>query len=364
MSTGDATTAECSRCEEAVPISDAAMLVQERNKALWRIMCPDCLADIGVPKGYTIKRDIAHLFRDDTAQAPSVTHEDPNSDSDRSIVADFSAQVVTSEMAQSDLTPGRVVMDDRGLVLATQDHRTEVPLAGIHDIRSGEGSETTREFFDDVLRIRYRKQREQGVAYVAGSRETLDRFEPILFTSLLNGTGIRFRHPTNVGGQPRAPSTETGGIAIQNGEFRIAGTDVQIAIDRDSVVDVRRVERDWCQSDASVLRITTDAAGRAVASELALPSVRVGTLLASYFHGRYGTRTTEVADMDLSTDELRFLVRLFTLGADAADAGDHEMGNADPESLQDAGLIDDADGTVSLTKTGQVAVFRRFDETE
>lgn len=68
--------------------------------------------------------------------------------------------------------------------------------------------------------------------------------------------------------------------------------------------------------------------------------------------------------MELSMDELRTLVRLFTVGTDVVDAGDLKLENYVSNSLQDASLIDANDGTVSFMRTGKVAVFRRFDEIE
>lgn len=55
------TTVDCDRCGEAVSVADASQLEKQDNKALWKILCPDCLRAIGVPDGYTLDRDLSHL---------------------------------------------------------------------------------------------------------------------------------------------------------------------------------------------------------------------------------------------------------------------------------------------------------------
>lgn len=52
---------ECDRCGVSVPIADASQLEKKDNKALWKILCPDCLRAVGVPSGYTLQRDLSHL---------------------------------------------------------------------------------------------------------------------------------------------------------------------------------------------------------------------------------------------------------------------------------------------------------------
>lgn len=57
----DSKSIDCDRCGKPVPIDDATQLEKKDNKALWKILCPDCLSAVGVPKGYTLQRDLSHL---------------------------------------------------------------------------------------------------------------------------------------------------------------------------------------------------------------------------------------------------------------------------------------------------------------
>ncbi len=57
----DGDKAECARCESAFPLVDVSLLEKETNRDYERVLCDDCLGVVGVPKGYTLRRDITHL---------------------------------------------------------------------------------------------------------------------------------------------------------------------------------------------------------------------------------------------------------------------------------------------------------------
>ena len=45
----------------ATPIGDASLLEKETNRDYERVLCEECLGAVGVPRGYTLRRDISHL---------------------------------------------------------------------------------------------------------------------------------------------------------------------------------------------------------------------------------------------------------------------------------------------------------------
>ncbi|MWV63917.1 hypothetical protein GRS48_03635 [Halorubrum sp. JWXQ-INN 858] len=59
----DGDKAECDRCESVFPLEDVSLLEKETNRAYEKVLCEPCLAAIGVPKGYTLRRDVTHLGR-------------------------------------------------------------------------------------------------------------------------------------------------------------------------------------------------------------------------------------------------------------------------------------------------------------
>lgn len=55
--------APCDRCEQAVSLEEAVELRQTDNKQMIKTLCPDCLALLGTPQGYELKRDLSYRIR-------------------------------------------------------------------------------------------------------------------------------------------------------------------------------------------------------------------------------------------------------------------------------------------------------------
>lgn len=54
-------TFECDRCDEPTSIDDGVMLTKKHSKQYTKYLCGSCLADIGVPTGYELERDLSHI---------------------------------------------------------------------------------------------------------------------------------------------------------------------------------------------------------------------------------------------------------------------------------------------------------------
>lgn len=57
----DGDTATCDRCDEGFSIADVSLLEKEGNGQYEKVLCESCLGTVGVPNGYTLRRDITHL---------------------------------------------------------------------------------------------------------------------------------------------------------------------------------------------------------------------------------------------------------------------------------------------------------------
>ncbi|WP_418281184.1 hypothetical protein [Halorubrum sp. DTA98] len=51
----------CDRCESVFLLADVSLLEKETNRNYEKVLCDDCLGAVGVPRGYTLRRDITHL---------------------------------------------------------------------------------------------------------------------------------------------------------------------------------------------------------------------------------------------------------------------------------------------------------------
>jgi uncharacterized Fe-S center protein len=57
----DGDKVECDRCGSVFPIGAVSLLEKETNRDYERALCEDCLGAVGVPRRYTLRRDISHL---------------------------------------------------------------------------------------------------------------------------------------------------------------------------------------------------------------------------------------------------------------------------------------------------------------
>lgn len=57
----DGDTATCDRCEERFSIANVSLLEKTGNRHYEKVLCGSCLGTVGVPNGYTLRRDITHL---------------------------------------------------------------------------------------------------------------------------------------------------------------------------------------------------------------------------------------------------------------------------------------------------------------
>ena len=63
MNIVDGDKAECARCEAVYPLADVSLLEKETNRDYERVLCEECLVVVGVPQGYSLRRDITFLSR-------------------------------------------------------------------------------------------------------------------------------------------------------------------------------------------------------------------------------------------------------------------------------------------------------------
>ncbi|MFC6753974.1 hypothetical protein [Halorubrum tibetense] len=59
----DGDKAECARCESIFPLESVSLLEKDTNRDYERVLCEACLSAVGVPRGYSLRRDITHLGR-------------------------------------------------------------------------------------------------------------------------------------------------------------------------------------------------------------------------------------------------------------------------------------------------------------
>ncbi len=281
-----------------------------------------------------------------------------------SAIADFVTSFIPDTATHAEPVRGRVVMSKRRIVLAAESEQVTIPLGGVFDVQHETAPGDLAEFFDDTVTIAYERDGDRRVAVVEGAGDTVERFVILVFKGLLNGSKVYAKHPARRGGRVTDQPFESGGLFVSPGTVELRG-DVAAELDVSTVTHFERVERELGGSTRSMLSVRHMGDTGPVTTELALDSGRKMNLLGRFIRLRYTHLKQELADVELTSDEIEALVAIYSSGPDAnlatvlgVDASRLTMFLND---LIDKGLVRDDDG-VSLTSMGRAAVSEHIED--
>lgn len=281
-----------------------------------------------------------------------------------SAIADFVTSFIPDTATHAEPVRGRVVMSKRRIVLATADDTATIPLQGVFDVQHESAPGDLEEFFDDTVTIGYEREGEKRVSVIEGASDTVDKFATLVFKGLLNGTKLYTKHPARRAGRITDQSFETGSLFLQPGEVDLRGTDG--CIDISTVTHFERVNREVDGSSRQLLSVRHMGSASPITTELVLDSSRKMNLLGRFIRLKYTHLKKDLADIDLSPEEIEALVAIYSSGPDANLATilgvDASRVTVFLNDLIDAGLVeDDAEG-VHLTSMGSAAVSEHIED--
>ncbi|ESP89562.1 CheF family chemotaxis protein [Candidatus Halobonum tyrrellensis] len=281
-----------------------------------------------------------------------------------SVVADFVGRFVPPG-GGNEPSSGRIVLSQRRLVLAADDDRVTIPLSAVFDVTVKQVPPQVTGYFNDTVTVAYRDDDTRRLVAIEGSNDNIDRFVTVLFKVLLNGTTVRLHHPAKVGGRVTDATTSQATLSLSMGSIAFDRDDETVSVDLDDVIAVEREERDFGNGARPVVSFRHVADGRAVTSEVGLPSGRKTNLLGRYIRLRYADAKAELEEFDPNEAELEVLVALYTAGSDVSLPA---VVDIDPQrltmllnGLADEGVVvDTVDGT-ELTPKGRIVVGQRLE---
>ncbi|MFB6068563.1 MAG: CheF family chemotaxis protein [Halobacterium sp.] len=281
-----------------------------------------------------------------------------------SAIADFVTSFIPDTATHVEPVRGRVVMSKRRIVLATDEGKTTIPLSGVFDVQHETAPGDLAEFFDDTVTVAYERDGEKRVAVIEGAGDTVEKFVTLVFKGLLNDTSVYGKDPARRGGRLTDQSFESGSLFLVPGAVELRG-DVGGRIDLSTVTHFERVERDVNGSTRQLLSVRHMGETGPVTTELALNSDRKMNLLGRYIRLQYTHLKQELADVDLTEDEVEALVAIYSSGPDANLAAvlgvDASRVTMFLNDLIDKGLVEDEDG-VDLTSMGRAAVSEHIED--
>ncbi|MCG1002954.1 MULTISPECIES: CheF family chemotaxis protein [Halobacterium] len=281
-----------------------------------------------------------------------------------SAIADFVTSFIPDTATHAEPVRGRVVMSKRRIVLATDSDRITIPLKGVFDVQHDTAPGDLAEFFDDTVTVAYERDGERHVAVIEGAGDTVERFVILVFKGLLNGSAAHVKHPARRGGRITDQPFESAKLAVSPGTVELRG-DAATEIDVSTVTHFERVERELGGSTRQLLSVRHMGATGAVTTEIALDSGREMNLLGRFIRLRYTKLKQELADVELTDEEIEALIAIYSGGSNAdlatvlgVDASQLTMFLND---LIEKALVRDDDG-VHLTSMGRAAVSEHIED--
>ncbi|MUW14423.1 hypothetical protein GJ633_06895 [Halorubrum sp. CBA1125] len=277
-----------------------------------------------------------------------------------SVVADFLGRVYAPDLGCDEPVPGRVLLSQRRLVLATDETKTTIPLSSVFDVVAGQVPGDLRSFFSDSVTVAFERDGSRRAALVEGDTAEVDRFVRQLFTALVADVRVTVRHPATVDGRVTDASDHTATVSLSTGAIRFEDRPDPFSVELSSVVDSERTRRTVAGAErpALVFRHVPDA--RTVTSVVTVPDERVLTLLGRYVELAYEDVKAEVESFDPTEEQLEVLGSIYSAGGEASVAdvvtGDVTHTSMVLDTLREADLVVDGDEGTALTRKGQLVV--------
>jgi helix-turn-helix protein len=283
-----------------------------------------------------------------------------------SVIADFSGRLLVPERGHERPVHGRIVLSQRRLVLATDEGKTTIPLSSVFDIVVGDVPHGFQQFFNDSVTIAYSRDDDREVAVVESDADSVDRFVTVLFRAHLSGSEALVKHPARIGGRTNdGVNARLATLSLDTGRVTFDADDETFGIDLRVVSDFAKANRTLAGEKRPVIAVRHVPDGEALLSLISLPSGRLLNLLGRYLRLEYDEMQEELAEIDLSEDELEILMGIYSTGEDAQLAS---MLDVDParltmvlNSLEDRGLVVNGDVT-KLSPMGRTVVNSRLED--
>jgi helix-turn-helix protein len=267
-------------------------------------------------------------------------------------------------------------MSDRRVVLVAESWRTVVPIAGIVDVSLGAVPGRVRELFDDALLVRYQRRADADpeTLVVGADTKTVRRFARLLYRATLDDATVAVAPHVRVGGVHHERDWQQGTLAVTPDHVRVAGSaaptfDLRLA----DVVHVDTELRTVGSTSRRVLvvdhRVGDD--GAVARSRLYCPDRRQATILSRVLKGRAREATNEGVRAGATDADLRVLLAVHALGADASREVLASVFETDPEetrelleAAREKRLLVPTEATPRLTPAGLALLYAEVDRTD
>lgn len=281
------------------------------------------------------------------------------------VIADFVAHVADETIGDGQSVKGRVLLSQRRLVLATDDHRTSIPLSRVFDVAVGHVPPDVRSFFNDSVTVAYRKGGQRRAAVVEGDHGTIEKFTLVLFRALVDGTDVSVIHPARVGGRVQSETPEPATVGLRERSLALRTAETTVAVDLETVSSFRRTSRELDDTTRPTVEVRHLSGDAVVLTVVAFDTQRTLNIVGRYLRREYDDIHAELRDLDLTDEAIEALVTLYSTGGNV-DLSD--LLDADPSrvtmvlnGLKEDGLVVDGPDGVQLTTRGRIVATTRLE---
>ena len=284
----------------------------------------------------------------------------------KSVVADFTTDVIPDTTDSDTPRTGRVLMNDSQVVIATRDTRRQISIDDIFDLAYGSAPQELRRFFETTVSLAYElEDGQRRVALIEGADDTVDQFTTLLFKAILNGADALVIHLARIGGRVTDNSPRPMTISIDTDAVRFVGPD-EFEIGVSTVSGFGRNDREIRGSTRPVLSVEHAQDAQMYTTEIHLDSMRRMNVLGRFLKLEYSKLADELSDVELGDREAEALVGVYSVGDDASLASmlglESNRVTMLLNSLIEKGLVEEGESGISLTPLGKLAVSKRIEQ--
>ncbi len=274
-----------------------------------------------------------------------------------SVVADFPGTFYTHQV-RGEPPNGRVLLNQRQLVLVADDIQENINLTDIFDVKVGEVPDKLRMYFSDTVTVAYKDGDSRRIVAIEGDNKHIERFSTVLFKVLLNGTNTLVKHPARKGGRVTDASVVPSKIDLEWEEIAFVNErGGRVVIDLDNVIGVDRSKRDLGGGTRPVVNFRHLDGNESVMTQAGIESSRKTNLLGRYVRMRYADIEEELQDISITEEEQEILLAVYSApGVSLSNVVDFNPQRLTMilRGLREKGLIAETRDETELTMKGKV----------
>ncbi|SDQ86588.1 CheF family chemotaxis protein [Natronobacterium texcoconense] len=220
-----------------------------------------------------------------------------------SVIADFTARVVTPRMGGNKPVRSRVLLANDRLIAVSSNEKVTVPTDRIVHVSMNSISGKLERFFSNTITVKYRTKRGGQTLHIEKDGAMAEKFRLLLTNLLLRGTTVLLYHPARRSGRMLEPSSRRAKISAKRGKAVFSTKNGSLSIDLSSVIHLRYETEETFRTSYPSVECTHRAGTQPTTTIVAAPDTRKLQLLGQYLQSDYRDTRGKAEKVALSAAE-------------------------------------------------------------